>query len=79
MTLQEWSEWKHLPQTIEWFRFLHSLREVRKEEWAQAMFVGELVEESIQRNSAALGETQLLKEIIEATYEDIEKVKDELE
>lgn len=79
MTLQEWSEWKHLPQTIEWFKYLRNLREVVKEEWTQAMYVSELSDETLQRNAAALGEVNLLKELIESTYEEIEKVKDELE
>lgn len=79
MTLNEWQEWKHLPQTIEWFKYLRNLRELAKEEWAQAMYVSELSDESLQRNAAALGEVNLLKELIEATYESLEEVKDELE
>jgi hypothetical protein len=78
MTLSEWSEWRKLPQTSEWFKYLKNLRELAKEDWADAAFVGAEESETLQRNAAALGEVKLLYKLINTEYEDLEEIKDEL-
>lgn len=77
MTLSEFKEWKVNPQTVEFFDYLKRLREITKEEWAQALFVGDTSDETTQRNSAALGQVKLLDVLVRTSQEDIEESKDE--
>lgn len=77
MQLEEWKEWLNNSVTKEWFKFLIRTREQIKEEWANSAYVGEAVEESVQRNAAAIGQVKLLKLLEEVTFEDIEESKSE--
>lgn len=49
-----------------------NLKEELKESWANSSYVGELQEETIQRNAFALGQVDLLTRLIQA---DIDNVK----
>jgi len=57
--------------TEEWFNFLNNLREQLKEEWANSVFVGGEGEITLQRNSAAIGQVDLLTRLLQATVEDV--------
>lgn len=68
---QEWQEWIKNPTTQEWFKFLSALREEIKEEWADSVYVGASGDETLQRNAAAIGQSDLLKRLQEATVEEV--------
>lgn len=68
---EEWQEWKTHPMTVEWFKFLKALREEVKEEWANSLYVGDGPDETLQRNSYALGQVKLLDALDKATVEEI--------
>lgn len=74
MTLSEFKEWQLLPQTSEFFEYLKLRKEVVKEEWAEALYVGDVGEETLQRNAAALGEVKLLKEILSLDHATLEEM-----
>lgn len=75
MTLSEWQEWLQVPQTSEFFTYLKNKREVIKEEWAQALYVGDVDYETIQRNAAAIGQVTLLTDLLRLEYEELEEMK----
>ena len=77
MILNEWKEWKTNPQTIEWFKFLEKLREEVKEDWASNVYTGEGELETLQRNSFALGQVDLLRRLMHAEFEEVEESKSE--
>jgi hypothetical protein len=63
--------------TKEWFQFLSNLEVEILNNWAESVFVGETADETIQRNSAALGQVQLVRRLQQATYEEVEEIKDD--
>ena len=77
VTLQEWEEWVLLPVTKEFFDYLTRNRERLKEEWASSIYTGPDETETLQRNAAAIGQVNLLKELLDMSYEELEGSKDE--
>lgn len=57
--------------TVEWFKFQGKLLEDIKNNWIESIYVGASVDETIQRNAAALGQADLLKRLLEADYMEI--------
>ena len=68
-----WTEWLQHPITKEWWDFMSNLKEDLKESWASQLYVGISQEETIQRNSFALGQVDLLTRLLQA---DIENMKE---
>lgn len=73
MTQQEWNEWKLMTQTQEWFEYLGKLKEGLKDGWVSNAYVSASGDETLQRNAAAIGQAQLLEDLIDTTYEEIEE------
>ena len=73
----EWQEWVQNPVTKEFFEFLNRSREKIKEEWALSIYTGASDVETLQRNAAAIGQVNLLKELVEIEFERLEESKDE--
>jgi hypothetical protein len=63
--------------TKEWFQFLSNLEVEILNNWAESVYVGESLDETVQRNSAALGQIDLVRRLQQATYEQIEEIKDD--
>jgi len=75
MTNNEWIEWKNHPVTNEWFDYISRLREKVKEEWANGTYTGTYDSETLQRNSAAIGQASLLMALVDVDFEEIEESK----
>ncbi len=73
VSLEEWTEWKKHPMTVEWFKFLNSLKEEIKRDWANSLYVGASADETIQRNASAIGQVDLLSRLGEAKVEDVQE------
>ena len=50
---------------------LKNLQEQIKNDWANSLFVGELGEETLQRNASALGQAMVLEKLMTLTYEEM--------
>ena len=59
--------------SVEWFSFLNSLKEEIKNDWTNSAFVGASADETLQRNAAAIGQADLLKRLLEASFVEIEE------
>ncbi|MBT9146057.1 MAG: hypothetical protein DDT42_01936 [candidate division WS2 bacterium] len=59
--------------TVEWFKFLNSLKEEIKRDWANSLYVGASADETIQRNASAIGQVDLLSRLGEAKVEDVQE------
>ena len=75
----EWQDWKHLPETEQMLKWLHSQREGVKEDWAQRLYVGETPKEMYSKNCEALGKVEAILELISIIEDNPEsmEMKDE--
>jgi len=71
LTQNDYSEWIKHPATEEFFKFLDKVKSELLEDWSNSAFVGESADITIQRNSHALGEVEVLTKLRNLSYEDI--------
>lgn len=74
LTEKDFQEWKVHPTTVEFFKFLEALKREVMSDWADSHFVGESSDETVQRNSHALGEVFVLDKLIKVEEKDIVEV-----
>ena len=67
---EQYRNWKHLPETQMFFKYLNSLRESAKDDWAYEQFVGNDLNEWALRNAKALGGVQVIKNLIDMEFID---------
>lgn len=71
LTEEEWSSWKEHP-TTKIFRALMKKKLAEKQDlWMRGAYTAPDTSATIQLNSRAIGEAQLLRDIIELSVEDI--------
>lgn len=61
---EEWNEWLQHPVTVAFREHLASLKERIKEDWAAGFFTDESSEGTAQKNAVALGQHQLLEDLL---------------
>jgi len=77
ITLEEWTEWKLHPVTIEFFHSVKARIEDKKDSWANGNFTAESLDGSMQKNSEAIGAVLALTDLLETSYEGVvEEVAD---
>lgn len=69
MLLQEqrqtrYRQWRQNPDTEQFFKELHMMREEIKENWAQRSFIGDTPDEMYAKNASALGEVRILDDLL---------------
>lgn len=60
--------------TVMWFKHLALRQEQLKSDWVLSAFTGDQPYDTLQRNAAAIGQANLLKELVELDFEEIEKI-----
>ena len=71
ITLEEWTEWKLQPVTVEFFKAIENRVEGIKDDWANGHFTVESVEGTKQLNAKALGNVEILLALLETSYEGV--------
>lgn len=66
------ANWRQIPETQRFFRYLKDKRDECKENWAQRMYVKKTDSESEANNYEALGSVAVLEDLLNLTNSDIE-------
>jgi hypothetical protein len=64
-----WQSWRRLPETEAFFEELRHMRGEVMEAWAAGEYVGPTIDATLQWNIKALGQVQLLNNIMEVGNE----------
>lgn len=78
MTLQEWTEWKNLPQSKEWFEFLKLTVEEAKDLWLSQFGIEDTEFKSSYTNAYMLGGANAVKKLVEISYEEFIEERNDL-
>jgi Sec-independent protein translocase protein TatA len=71
MSESDFKEWLLHPVTVEFRKAMSNRREELKEDLAEGAFTTETVDGTAQQTAKAIGQIQMLKDLLETTYKNV--------
>lgn len=71
MTEDDFKEWLLHPVTVEFRKAMVNRREELKEDLSEGVFTTETVDGTAQQTAKAIGQIQILKDLLETTYQGV--------
>jgi hypothetical protein len=71
MSEDDFQEWLLHPVTVEFRKAIVNRREELKEDLSEGTFTTETVDGTAQQTAKAIGQIQILKDILDATYQSV--------